>query len=118
GADVPFRSPGSAEVGWTNRSRLTDYSTNAPDLKLAASTFSVHAADMAKRRKPIDGLIDAHVWMRRDTSGRGAVTRVIDDPRLRIFRASGEGQAIPARARKRTPEPGPESAGRQVALDA
>jgi hypothetical protein len=54
---------------------VLDYSIIAPDLNLAVAAFGIHADDMAKKRKPIDDLIDALVWMRRQNASGHEETR-------------------------------------------
>ena len=44
--------------------------SDAPDIPIAAASSAGDAEPMAKRRQPIDDLIDALVWMRRTSKRR------------------------------------------------
>jgi hypothetical protein len=45
---------------------------NSPDIRLAAKASARQAGDMAKKREPIDDMIDAHVWLRRRARKKSA----------------------------------------------
>jgi len=44
--------------------------SDAPDIPVAAASSAGDAEPMAKKRQPIDDLIDALVWMRRTSKRR------------------------------------------------
>jgi hypothetical protein len=44
--------------------------SDAPDIPIAAASSAGDAEPMAKKRQPIDDLIDALVWMRRTSKRR------------------------------------------------
>jgi hypothetical protein len=47
---------------------------NAADMRLAANAVAVHACSMTNKREPIDDMIGAYVWMRRQEA-RAALRR-------------------------------------------
>jgi hypothetical protein len=62
--------------------------SDAPDIPIAAASSAGDAEPMAKKRQPIDDLIDALVWMRR-TSKRRARRSAVDGVRRQTRDKSG-----------------------------